>query len=229
MQDPPICKPKRPNSPLAITLLDKTQNLCYNGKRGYFTPPEPLKGDDHIKREHWFLYELANILCWFRITASVILAVSRQPSISLAILCSLAFITDVIGGWAYRHFVKTPYKHWSNQLPISLDPLADFAFVMGGVLHFTTTLGEGLFCCLVLAIFVILCNILARHGSDRIYTVFATTLTYAWFIFMLGALIGVWLRSTTGYWWLGVGATLVIFYSLWLNTRVKSRSIRRRR
>lgn len=183
-----------------------------------------------IKRESRFLYELANILCWFRIGIGVLLACSPRPHFGLAILCSLAFLTDVMDGWCYRKFVKVPYRHWFNRLPISMDPIADFVFVMGGVLHCSETLKVGLLHCVGLAVIALGCNLFMALGSDRTYTIVATFLTHFWFLAMEIVLARTWFCNSGEYWWVCVIITLSFFSSAFALTRQEeSRLIRRRR
>lgn len=86
-----------------------------------------------MKKQPKLLYEAANILCWFRIIASIFLAMMPRGKLAFALLFSLAFLSDSLDGWCYRKFTKEkPYQHWFNRLPLTMDPLADFFLVAGG-------------------------------------------------------------------------------------------------
>lgn len=182
-----------------------------------------------MKKQSVILYEMANILCWFRIVASVLLAIMVGKNIGFAILFALAFISDVLDGWYYRKFAsERPYKHWFNQLPITMDPIADFFLVGGGVIHVMDNKLMGLLCLIQMATVMLLWNWLGRHTKGLVYTVLMTGLTYYWFAMMITTVIAVWRRDGGEYWMAGAVVTVVLFYGIWLKTRVKSRTIRRR-
>lgn len=182
-----------------------------------------------MERQSGVLYELANILCWFRILVSVLLAVTTGADVMLAVLFALAFISDALDGWCYRKFVKEqPYTHWFNKLPLTMDPIADFFLVGGGIIHVMDDKRWGLACFIGAAAAMPLWNWAAMRAQGRLYTILMTTLTYYWFLMMVMAVIAVWRRDGGAYWGCGFALTMVTFYTIWLKTRVKSRTIRRR-
>lgn len=182
-----------------------------------------------IKLQLKFLRELANILCWLRIIISVILAITPRTTLLLAALYSVAFISDTLDGWCYRKFTKAqPCKHWFNRLPISMDPIADFCLVGGAIIHVMDDKPMGLFFVVLLMLAMIGWNIIGSNAPDHTYAVLMTLLTYFWFAMMVAMLILMWAHSTSREWPLGVVVTLLIFYTIWAKTRVRSRTIRRR-
>ncbi len=182
-----------------------------------------------MKRQSRLLYEAANILCWFRIGVSVMLAMTSQKQVGFAVLFSLAFVSDVLDGWCYRKFTKpTPYMHWFNKLPITMDPIADFCFVGGGMVHIMSNKLRGLVLFLGVAAVMSLWNWLGSRAKDRLYTVLMTGLTYYWFVMMIITVVAVWQYDGGRLCIIGPAVTLVLFYAIWLKTRVKDRTIRRR-
>ncbi len=175
------------------------------------------------------LYEAANLLCMFRIIIAVVMAIMPRHYWFVAVLCSLALISDVLDGWCYRKFTKArPYKHWFNRLPITLDPIADFCFVVGGIVY---SKGHNVTVYTILAILlivVITINVGVQACSDLMWSIIMTSFTYLWFALMIAALVAVWYVSVPITWFAGIIVTMMIFYMLWAKTRVKSRTIRRR-
>ncbi len=175
------------------------------------------------------VYELANILCWYRIIISVLLAATSKTSIVLAILFALAFVSDVLDGWCYRHFTKDqPYQHWFNRFPITMDPIADFFLVGGGIIHVMDDKLWGAYLFIGMAAVMLLWNWLGSNTKDRMYTILMTGLTYYWFVMMVIAVIVVWRNDGGPYWWVGLVVTIVTFYLVWSKTSDKTRIIRRR-
>ncbi len=182
-----------------------------------------------MKRQSGILYELANILCWFRILVSVLLAVTTGADVIFAVLFALAFISDALDGWCYRKFTKErPYTHWFNRLQITMDPIADFFLVGGGIIHVMDDKPRGLVCFIGAAVVMSIWNWAGAHAKGRLYTILMTGLTYYWFLMMVVAVIAVWRRDGGAYWASGLIVTIVTFYVIWLKIRVKSRTIRRR-
>ena len=181
-----------------------------------------------MKKQPKLLYEAANILCWFRIAASVFLVMAKG-NFPLSLLFSLAFLSDSVDGWCYRKFTKDrPYQHWFNRLPLTMDPLADFCYVAGGIIHIMDNKPRGLLVVLALAVGMSFWNWSAAKSSDRTYSLLMTILTYLWFAMMVFVLAAVWRRDCGAYWLAGLGITLLAFYAIWIPTRVKDRVIRRR-
>lgn len=174
--------------------------------------------------------EAANLICWFRIVVSVILAMMKGGGIFVAMVFSAAFISDAWDGWFYRRLrVEERPGHWFNRLPISMDPLADFIFVAGGYIHVAERKRHGILCFALIALILFAWQIVARRGSDKLYAVMMTMLTYYWFAVMMSAMVAVWRRNVAmPAWIVGVAATLVLFYASYFKTRVKERTIRRR-
>ena len=184
---------------------------------------------EKVKKQSKLLYESANIICWFRITTSVIVAFLPKGYMLCAILFALAFISDALDGWCYRKFAAAqPYMHWFNRLPMTLDPLADFFLVGGGVIHNMDNKPVGLLIVLGIAIVMALWNWLGSRASDRMFIILMTTLTYFWFVMMVMAVAGVWYYNLGANWPIGFTITMTIFYTVWLRTRVAGRTIRRR-
>lgn len=184
------------------------------------------KGVNTVKR---LTYELANILCWYRIVISVILAVMPKMSIILAILFALAFISDALDGWCYRQFTKDrPYQHWFNRFPITMDPIADFFLVGGGIIHVMDDKLWGAYLVAGMAALMLLWNWLGHNAKNLAYTILMTVLTYYWFAMMVVAVVVVWCHDGGPYWLVGLIVTVVVFYLVWFKTRDKTRSIRRR-
>lgn len=175
------------------------------------------------------LYEAANFLCMFRIIIAITMAIMPRHYWFVAVLCSLALISDVLDGYCYRKFTKQhPYGHWFNRLPITLDPIADFCFVVGGIVY---SKGHNVSVYAILAILlvaVITLNVGAQACSDLIWSIIMTSFTYLWFALMIATLIAVWYVSVPITWFAGVIVTMIFFYALWAKTRVKSRTIRKK-
>lgn len=182
-----------------------------------------------IKRQSKVLYESANILCWFRIAVSLGLALTVKQHMACAILFSMAFISDALDGWCYRKFTQNqPYQHWFNHLPITMDPLADFCLVIGGIIHNMDNKPMGLLVALIVTVIDLAWQWLGKRSTDRVFAISMTTLTYVWYALMVLTVAGVWRCNFEPHWFVGFVVTMVIFYTIWLNTRVKSRTIRRR-
>lgn len=182
-----------------------------------------------MKKQPKLLYEAANILCWFRIIASIFLAMMPRGKLAFALLFSLAFLSDSLDGWCYRKFTKEkPYQHWFNRLPLTMDPLADFFLVAGGIIHCMRNKLVSLLLVLGLAILLLSYHSLSAHVSDKVYTIMMTGLTYVWFTMMVLALAGAWYYNCRVYWPIGLAIVMAVFYVIWGCTRVKERSIRRR-
>lgn len=182
-----------------------------------------------MKGQSKLLYEAANILCWFRILVSVALAITNEASLGLAVVFALAFISDALDGWCYRKFTEgRPYQHWFNRLPLTMDPIADFFLVGGGVIHVMNDKPRGLMLFLGMAGLMSLWNWLGHHTKDRMYTILMTGLTYYWFVMMVISVVMVWWHDGGRYWLAGIIVTVVTFYVIWFKTRVKDRTIRRR-
>ena len=159
----------------------------------------------------------------------MVMAIMPRHYWFIAVACSLALISDVLDGWCYRNFTKhQPYKHWFNRLPITLDPLADFCFVSGGVIHVMDNKIVGIIVSIAVAIGLVLWLQIGFHAPDRVYTFMMTGLTYVWFALMIIALVAVWYTCVPITWFAGVIVTMIIFYAIWFKTRIKDRSIRRR-
>ncbi len=182
-----------------------------------------------IKKQSKLLYESANILCWYRIIISIGIAATTAKHSIIAVLFSLALISDALDGWCYRKFANgQPYTHWFNRLPMTMDPLADYCLVMGGIIHVVENKVTGI----VIAVIVTVVNLLwqrwGKSGSDRRFAFAITAITYIWFFLMVLSVAGVWWRNYESHWLISFVVTMVIFYAIWFNTRVKERTIRRR-
>lgn len=174
--------------------------------------------------------EVANLICWLRILTGVGLAITTWRSSVLAIMYSLAFISDVWDGWFYRQLKPNERpNHWFNRLPISMDPIADFIFVGGGIIHVVEDKRKALLLVFILMVIMIAWNIIGRIGSDYSYMVLMTVLTYLWFATMVLMMVLVWHHNVTALACImGASATLMIFYACYLRLHVKARIIRRR-
>ena len=182
-----------------------------------------------MRRQSKLLYESANILCWFRIIVSVVLALISRASVTFAVLFALAFISDALDGWCYRKFAKErPYQHWFNRLQITMDPIADFFLVGGGIIHVMDDKPRGLVCFVGMAIVMLLWSVVGGRTTGKLYTVLMTGLTYYWFVMMVITVVLVWRHDGGPYWPIGFIVTIVSFYAIWFKTRVKNRTIRRR-
>lgn len=212
--------------------IDFLSNVCYNEGIGcvFRMYPSIIKREVIvIKRQSKLLYESANILCWFRIIASLVLAIITTRRAALAILFALAFLSDAIDGWCYRKFASDkPYQHWFNRLPMSMDPIADSFFGICGVIHVMDDKLLGLKFAIILVSVNFILKWLGENGSDLLSAVALTTLTYYWFVLMVIVTGGVWLRNCAEHGFIGFAITMIIFYAVWLKTRVKSRTIRKR-
>ncbi len=154
--------------------------------------------------------------------------VSRRHA-GFAVLFALAFLSDSLDGWCYRKFTQgKPYQHWFNRLPITMDPLADFCLVIGGIVHVMDNKPMGLLVSLIVTVANLIWQWLARRGSDRTFAILMTALTYVWFALMVIVTAGAWYCDFGQCWLVGFIVTIVIFYAIWFKTRVKSRTIRRR-
>lgn len=183
-----------------------------------------------LKKRKTLFYEAANLICWFRILAGTLLMLVTRRALGWALLYSLAFISDVWDGWCYRQVPEDQRpRHWFNRLPISMDPLADFILVGGGLLYVVDIKPLGILAVLLMATVLIIWRFVGETGSDRVFSVMMTSLTYFWFGMMVFMLVMVWRRSTVMPAWLsGIVATLAIFYACYFKVRVKSRTIRKR-
>lgn len=146
-----------------------------------------------------------------------------------AVLFALAFLSDTVDGWCYRKFAShQPYRHWFNRLPVTMDPLADFCLVIGGIIHNMDNKPMGLLVALIVTVVNLIWQWLGKRSTDRVFTVSITTLTYVWFVLMVLAMAGVWRRNFEPHWLIGFIVTIVTFYIIWFKTRIRSRTIRRR-
>jgi len=109
-----------------------------------------------------------------------------------------------------------------------MDPLADFVFVGGSLMHVTDNKFVGLLCFGLAALILILWQVVARRASDKVYTVMMTGLTYYWFGMMILAVVAVWYYDAQLYWQIGTAITLAIFYTSYFKLEEKSRRIRKR-
>lgn len=163
-------------------------------------------------------YESANLLCGFRILASIILAIVPGHATWLAVLYSLAFVSYVLDDWCYRRYAQDqPYRHWFNKFLITLDPLANLIFVAGGFLHLLENNWSACWIFFILTVVAIdqkLIGNMAKEGSVLRKVAF-TILAYYWFVVMMLCLFLVWLLNAGTYWVQGFGATVVIFYALY--------------
>ena len=176
-------------------------------------------------------YEMANILVWTRLLIGVLLALAESEQPLWAVLVSVAFLTDVLDGWCYRRFAQDrPYQPWFNRLPLTPDPLADFIFVAGGIVHISSRKWLGFALVLVFASIAIGLNYFAQRESatPRQYTIMMTSLTYGWFMAMVAAVALVWRRNTGPNWKIGTFFTLVIFYVLYFWLHDRKRTVRRK-
>lgn len=183
-----------------------------------------------MKNRKVLFCEAANLICWLRILASVLLMLVMRRALGWALLYSLAFISDVWDGWCYRRVpVDQRPKHWFNRLPISMDPLADFVLVGGGIIYVADTKLLGVLTLALTAILLVVWQVIGQTGSDQVFMIMMTALTYFWFGVMVFMLVMVWYCSTaTPVWMIGAGVTLAVFYICYFKTRVKTRTIRRR-
>lgn len=174
--------------------------------------------------------EAANLICWFRILASVALALASRHVWGWAALYSLAFLSDVWDGWCHRRVPEAERpKHWFNCLPITMDPLADFVFVCGGIIHVAESKWLGVVVCLILTVVQIMWMAVAARACDEVFMVMMTVMTYAWFALMVLMMIMVWCYSAPTVICIGgVMVTLVTFYVSFFKNRDKSRTIRKR-
>lgn len=157
------------------------------------------------------------------------MSLAIKTTLVLAVLYSVAFVSGVLDGWYYRRFTKAqPCKHWFNRLPMSMDPIADFCLVGGGIIHVMDDKPMGLFFVAILALAMIGWNIIGSNAPDHAYAILMTLLTYFWFAMMVIMLFLVWKHSASKGWLLGVVVTLLIFYTIWAKIHIQSRTIRRR-
>ncbi len=174
--------------------------------------------------------ESANLICWFRIAVSVLLAIFGRATLGWALLYSLAFISDTWDGWFYRRVPKDERpRHWFNRLPISMDPLADFVFVAGGVMYVADIKWFGAIVVVVVGAALVVLQMVCQDASDQVFSRVMTVLTYGWFVEMIVILGAVWYFCVAmPIWPIGFGSTLVVFYACFFLVRDKSRTIRKR-
>lgn len=190
--------------------------------------PSILKGVIKLRTHDFLRREAANVICWSRILASLALCFLPPTGWGCAALCSLALLSDLWDGWCYRRYRGEHPVHWFNRLPISMDPLADFAFVGGCFIHVAHNKIAGLVYLGLAALVLILWQVIARCAKDLVYTIMMTGLTYYWFGMMVAAMIIVWRRNVQEYWLPGAMMTLVVFYGCYFKLEEKSRRIRKR-
>lgn len=181
---------------------------------------------------------LADLLCFYRIAASIIVLIFIPNPIAPWIFGS-ALLTDLIDGWCFRHFtLRNP--HWIpwNPLAISADQLGDLSLILCGVFY-VGFYGFNLHC---IELIIIDLSILAGAWAltvvpslfprryDLAYTVCLTILTHLACLLMLLSTIGVWYtnRYLLDYdWILCAGLNVAIFYLIFILIGDKKRLIRR--
>ena len=169
--------------------------------------------------------ELPNILCWYRISYSLIIAIFIPKGTGVAILFSLAFITDLLDGYLYRKLDEKP-DHWFNRLPISPDPIADFIFGLAGLIYASRRGGFKPVIVLVIAAYCILINIAFNLSSEGVLRrVIANLLTYGFYLVMIISNYLVWKfaspKSLAGF-----IASEIVFYCVYFLVRDKRRIVR---
>lgn len=142
--------------------------------------------------------ESANLICGFRFFGSFWLIFFSPSILFSAVFYTILFISDALDGYLYRKYVKNdPPKHWFNKLPITMDPIADITLAIAGFIHIGNYLGDfkTLLVINVVAVFIgLICNVilLVSKETETSWKITKTFITYAWFLYMLVAMVWLW-------------------------------------
>lgn len=172
--------------------------------------------------------EIPNIICFFRIAVSLLLAVLMPNNWFDGVIFSLALISDIFDGYFYRKLEEKPY-HWFNRLPISMDPIADFIFGTAGlIIGYRSGLISMTPIVITLLLSITLNFILHKVKNDFVWSLIANLLTYGWFAIMILADYVVWNVSIERGNLIAFGITIIIYHFLYVSFRDKNRTIRKR-
>lgn len=177
-----------------------------------------------------FLNHLPDAICFYRMGAPILaLILGEHPAVPW--LFSTALLSDLFDGWIFRKYVQNSptWRSW-NPLPLTLDPLADFALMLFGVfynakyflrLELAGILGLGALTAIVpLAATII--SLVIR--SRMVRTVNQTVLTHVSCGLMILVTVLSWRVNYAS--WVGPILTLIAFYSIFLAIGDKGRLIR---
>lgn len=174
--------------------------------------------------------ELANVLCWGRILITLFLCVIGGKAVWVPAIYSVAFISDAVDGYCWRHFTNGNPKakvHWFNRLPLTMDPLADFIYGVGGLVYLYKVShfwGYSAAAILIAGACIVL-NLVAlvlERGLAR--TIVVNVLTYGYYAVMVSTNFLVW--RTNGN-LVGFLVTMLIFYVILFSIGDRSRIVRR--
>ncbi len=171
----------------------------------------------------FFLVHTPDFLCFARASIGILcLFLGVNPLVPW--LYSFGWITDVLDGYIFRHYVKNhPAWHPWNPLPITLDPLCDFVFAISGYLYYWRYWNDlswkESFCIGLLMLFIafllnLILMVIFVHRKN-LYTAFTAASGNCLVVFMALSTILAWIANYPPQWALtGAIIAILVFYSL---------------